>query len=551
MPVPPGPGSRGGWRRAWVGAPAAAVVLVLLWAAMVSSLARKSPTYDEVAHAAAGYAYWHFGDFRLQPENGQLPQRLAGLPMALSVSPLPAPEAAAWRDSDDWLLGYQWLFRSGRDADSLALAGRMCCGLFAVALGALVWAWSRALFGAAGAMVSLLLFALSPAVLANGALMTSDTASALFFLAATGCIWAALGRVTPLRVALSGLVLSALFLTKVSALLIVPIGALLAAARVADGRPLEVRFGQSSWILARRGQQAASVGCLVLVHAAAVIAILWASYGFRYSAFADGGASGGRFRQPWEYLLAKPGPAVALRSLGLSGDQKARVASVLATHGASEAIWSNRTLDALSDIRRDVLTAEQTARLDAVLARPSPEAWVRAVEWARGHRLLPEAWIYGFTDVYRRSQVRPAFLNGEFSLQGWRSFFPYAFLVKTPLGVFLVMGLAVLAAGRGLRTGTWGRFYPAIPLWTLIGVYAGAAVSSHLNIGHRHLLPLYPPLFILCGASGEWLSGWLGPASGPARFEGRGTRAAAFALCLCLAALAAEAVAHQLELLSP
>lgn len=67
------------WRWAFGPAPAAAV-LAIFWVVMVASLREKSPTYDEVAHAAAGYAYWHFGDYRLQPENGQLPQRAAGFP---------------------------------------------------------------------------------------------------------------------------------------------------------------------------------------------------------------------------------------------------------------------------------------------------------------------------------------------------------------------------------------------------------------------------------------------------------------------------------------
>ena len=518
------------WRWAFGPAPAAAV-LAIFWVVMVASLREKSPTYDEVAHAAAGYAYWHFGDYRLQPENGQLPQRAAGLPLALSASPLPAPDPAAWRDSDDWQLGYQWLYRSGRDAGSLASGGRMACGLFAVALGALVFAWSRRLFGSRGAMVSLLLFALNPTILANGALMTSDTAAALFFLGSTCALWGVLARVTPGRVLLSALLLSGLFLTKVSALLIVPIAALAAAARLVDGRPIDVTFGPWGRSLATRGCQALALAAVALLHAVAVVALIWASYGFRYSAFSDGA---GRFRQPWEYLLAKPGPVPLLKALGLSDGQREQVQSILVSSGATEAVWNNSTLDAIAAIRQQVLSPDQGRHLDALLARPSPEAWVRAVEAVRVHHLLPEAWIYGFTDVYRRSQVRPAFLNGEFRLRGWPGFFPYTFLVKTPLALFAVMALSLAAvdwAGRGASPGrsraAWEKVYPTIPLWLLLAVYWAAAVASHLNIGHRHLLPVYPPLFILCGASGAWLDGWLGPAAAPGRRRAAGALVAA------------------------
>jgi len=31
-------------------------------------------------------------------------------------------------------------------------------------------------------------------------------------------------------------------------------------------------------------------------------------------------------------------------------------------------------------------------------------------------------------------------------------------------------------------------------------LYGAAAMTTSLNIGHRHILPIYPPLFVLCGA---------------------------------------------------
>ena len=538
----PAPATEGGaapgpaWARALTGPGAACTVLALFWVLMAASLRDKSLTYDEVAYAAAGYSQWHFGDYRLQPENGLVPERVAGLAMALSLSPFPAPEPAAWRDAEQWRVGHQWLYRSGRDAESLGAEGRMGCGLFAVALGAVVWAWSRRLFGPLGGMLSLLLFVLNPTVLANGALMTSDTAAALFLAASAWAIWTALERLTLGRVLLSALIMGALFLTKMSALLIVPVALLLVGARLADGRPLGVSLGGFRRELASRAQQAMAVCAAALVHAFAVVAIVWAGYGFRYSAFADPGAEAGRFRFPWEYLLAKPGPLSALRSLDLTEAQRAQAQAILASNGATDDIWTNRALDAEEAIRRAVLTPEQGRRLDAALAEPSPVAWVRAVEAARRHRLLPEAWLYGFTDVYRRSQVRPAFLNGDFRLRGWPSFFPYTFLVKTPLSVFAVLALSLAAVDwRGRRAGGenrgrgWAGLRGTAPLWALFGVYWAAALASHLNIGHRHLMPVYAPMFVLCGISARWFEAGRGPA-----------RAAAVALGLALVLMAAE-----------
>ena len=41
----------------------------------IASVQQKSATFDEVAHVTAGYSYWKQNDYRLHPENGNLPQR--------------------------------------------------------------------------------------------------------------------------------------------------------------------------------------------------------------------------------------------------------------------------------------------------------------------------------------------------------------------------------------------------------------------------------------------------------------------------------------------
>jgi hypothetical protein len=53
----------------------------------------------------------------------------------------------------------------------------------------------------------------------------------------------------------------------------------------------------------------------------------------------------------------------------------------------------------------------------------------------------------------------------------------------------------------------WRRnFYRVTPLITLFAFYWLASLTSHLNIGHRHLLPIYPVLFIAAGALGAWMT---------------------------------------------
>ncbi len=504
------------WSRLLLGPWAAAVVLGLFWFLLTASLRDKSLTFDEAGYAAAGYVDWRFHDFRLQPESGQLPQRLIGLPLALGSHAFPDTDSSLWRDSRFLELGHAWFYQLGNDAAGMAAQGRGAAGLLAVALGACVWAWSRRLFGPVGGMLSLLLYVLSPSILANGALMTSDMAVALFFTASLGALWRLMQRITPGRLALSAVMTAGLVLSKTSALLILPMAAVLVAARLADGRPLPVMIGRER-PLTQRSRQALALGAAALLHVLVVVGAIWTAYDFRYSAFHGTREEGGRFALPWEYFLAKSSPGDLLQQVSLTPEQAAQAGRIFQERGLSPALWINPAVDALAEVRRTVLTPAQQAQLDRLRAEPPATAGRRSLEFLRQHEVLPEAWIYGLADVLWRSQWRGAFFNGEFSLAGWPAFFPYTFAVKTPLAVFGVLALAIAAAVAGWRRekagsppasrgpGIWAGFYRTLPLWTLLLVYGAVMIASHLNIGHRHMLPLYAPMFVLAGVAGRWI----------------------------------------------
>jgi 4-amino-4-deoxy-L-arabinose transferase-like glycosyltransferase len=476
------------WREALASPATAGLVLAAFWILLLAGVREKGLAYDETVHATAGASYWMFNDYRLDPENGNLPQRLAGLPLVLSGYRFPPIASDAWRRSDEWVLADQWFHRMGHNEIVMLWRGRIACGLLALALGALVWAAARRLFGGAGGLVALLLYVLNPAILAHGALMTSDLAAALFFLAAPLSLWALLRRLSPARLLVSGLALGGLAIAKMSAVVILPVAGVLVAARLAEGGPLPFDFGRRS-ALVGRGRQALALAAVLAVQAAIVAGVIWASYGFRYAAFAPGvsdPAGSDRHYLPWAEVLDQATP-----------------------------------------------TAAPTA------------AAARILSLARRHHLLPEAYLYGAAYAWRFSGERGAFLNGAYSLRGWRGFFPYAFLVKTPLALFGVLALAAAAAAARWRRdpGSWMRaagrgLRATLPLWALLGCFGIALVFSHVDIGARYLLPIYPPLFILGGGAAAWLGTEQGEEAG------RRPRSVGLVLALLVAGLAAETAWH-------
>jgi hypothetical protein len=131
----------------------------------------------------------------------------------------------------------------------------------------------------------------------------------------------------------------------------------------------------------------------------------------------------------------------------------------------------------------------------------------RLILFAQEHRLLPESFLFGFAYAERTSLIRRSYLMGQYSRVGFRSYFLWSFAFKTPL-VTLVAILAGVFVAVCVRRDPW-RSNLAFVLIPVI-VCFGVGVLSHLNIGHRHMLPVYPFLFLLSGGLALQWEKWKG-----------------------------------------
>jgi 4-amino-4-deoxy-L-arabinose transferase-like glycosyltransferase len=446
-----------------------AVFLVLA----ITSVQHKSATSDEVVHVLAGVSYWRENDYRVDPENGNLPQRWMSLPLLVAGTRLPS--LGDHPDLNEWALAQEFFYELGNDPDRMLLASRVMIALLAVALGALVYGWSSRLFGRGGGLVSLTLYCFSTAILANGPLATSDLTVTLFFLASVACLWHMLHHFTPLTVLASAVLMGLLFVSKMSAIMIVPMAFALVVIRLIRRQPLVVSFTPSRrWEVGRLGQLGLLAAAAV-AHALIVVLIIWASFGFRYSAVRPDLPGQAQMDTAWSGLLDQPFPL------------------------------------------------------------HSP------IVFAKDHHLLPEAFLYGQANVLEHSSKGHwAYAAGQYSVRGWWWFFPYCFVIKTQfalLAILLLAAIATVLACRSRRPGEgvavvhhlWEGLYRTAPLWVLLAVYWASAVASSINIGHRHILPTYPAMFILAG--------------GAVRFFGPQRRAAwRWVVGLLLAAYVAEAL---------
>ncbi len=395
----------------------------------------KSTTADELAHVTGGYTFDHWNDYRLHPENGNLPQRWQALPTVLRGAAFPTMNSESWRHSEVWLTGYRFFYESGNDPAWMLLAARAMNSVFGAAVVLLVFFWARGLWGGTGALVAAAFAALCPTMLAHSGLATSDMGMAFFLLSASGAYWRHLHDGRWQAWGLSALLLGLAAVAKYTSVLLLPVALVLALLRILNPAPLTLAGRTFATRAGRLGAIAVSTVAQGLVAAA----VIWAFFGFRYSVFHPALPPGG-FNLAWEFVLS-------------IGGLKAQL-----------------------------------------------------IQFCRDHHLLPEGWLYGLAFVLKHAEARAAFLDGDYSIHGWVSFFPKAFLYKTPpaLLVALAVSVGLLAKRLAAAPRGWlgGHLYRVAPLLALFAVYWLFSLTSNLNIGHRHILPTYPVLYLLTGALG-------------------------------------------------
>ncbi len=273
----------------------------------LSAIGRKSMTFDESAHLGGGFSYWAANDYRLHSENGNWSQRWGAFPIYLRGYKL-AVDSGFWASSNVWGITEQLMASMGDDAGNMVWRARMMMVLPSAILALLVYFWSRHIFGAVGGVISLTLNAFSPAMLANGFLVTSDMAATLFFLVAIAALWGLLHRVSFITLGATLFGLAGLVLSKNSGLLIAPMALLLVGVRLTNSDPLTL-FGRRE--VQGRFRQLFLFAALAVVQLLGVVLIVWASYGFRYSMFAPQWQGGNQPQLAWKDVESSTPPRLA------------------------------------------------------------------------------------------------------------------------------------------------------------------------------------------------------------------------------------------------
>lgn len=191
-------------------------------------------------------------------------------------------------------------------------------------------------------------------------------------------------------------------------------------------------------------------------------------------------------------LVAPREPPSWRRRLGLLGLALLAAASLLlATYGLANLRYDSERGQASM---RAYCRNQGTLVVDDRLA-PREEA-VLALE-----RRCPEAaqWWLGFEGIRQQNAIGiyPSCAFGEIRSRGRWWYFPAVLAIKTPLPLLAALTLAAVSRVRSREREVEGRSNPARWLFAVsAGCYLAVAMSSNINVGSRHLLPVLPLLLL-------------------------------------------------------
>jgi hypothetical protein len=279
------------------------LILLTVYAFSWLGVRNKSATVDEVAHILAGHSYWTLNDFRLVPESGNLPNRVASLPLQFIDQARPiATNSKEWANSEVWELARDWWYGPGGNPEHLLALSRNAMLAFNLFGLVVLFVISAAIWGRLGGYFSLIVAGFSPNFLGHMPLATSDFAVSWTLAAAVVAYANLISRPSVKAVFLTGILAGLAILSKQTGLLIGPVALILLLVQIVRIEEQKIEFGK----IVKKFRGRVRVGLILLVFsvAAALITwgIIWMAYGFRYQAESPDAGYFSQFYTEWEQL---------------------------------------------------------------------------------------------------------------------------------------------------------------------------------------------------------------------------------------------------------
>ncbi|MFA6524723.1 MAG: glycosyltransferase family 39 protein [Patescibacteria group bacterium] len=451
--------------------PLVVLLLVVMFFMEFTSALQESQTIDEGSHLSSGYSYITTGDFRMNPEHPPLIKELSALPLLfLQIkAPLNHP---SWREQNQWEFGRQFLYNNTVDADLILLLGRIPIMLLSLLLGVLVYKWAGKLWGRNTGLIALLLYVFEPNILAHSRYVTTDLGATLIFFLTIYLLDKYFIKFSKKSLIFFVISISIAQLIKFSALILYVFFLIFAVMKILHHKTPQLTL--------------ANITKTVLLMLLFLIIIGTAVYGFSST--------------------------IPMKDVDIQYFYNNQI--------------SNEELAALK--KDDPIIYELRS-----IADPQTKSGEIIYNIANNVAIPSFYFLKGLFTLFSHNYWgHMSYLHGEYSNFGFWNYFPTTFLIKTPIPMIMVLVLGFFAflsplykkkgitqiknstlnliPSKYLRAklhsklllGRFISFYRNVPFtyWLIILtplLYFLWAMTSKINIGHRHVLVIYPFLILL------------------------------------------------------
>ncbi|MFC1663180.1 ArnT family glycosyltransferase [Patescibacteria group bacterium] len=419
---------------------------LIMFTLLFGSALFKSQTIDEGPHLSAGYSYLATGDWRINPEHPPLVKFLAGL-FVLPLNPRLPLDNPAWQEYNQWEFGRAFLYDNTVPADSLLLAGRLPMILISLTLLWLVWYWTKNYFGKTTAALVSLFIVFEPNIIAHGRLITTDVPLTLTFFGSVITFYNYLLKPSTKRLVFAAFIFVLALLTKFSSIILIPTLLIIY---------LLYRWQINSSDLSIKKF---SLFKIIFVYLGITILSIWGFYGFQVQVPND----------------------------------DPRIASLYSE--LNEIVESDTVDEQLPFVKTTINIFDPNTNFGALTKNFLESVPIPAYSYWRG-----------LTSVFSHNQTgHGAYLLGEQSQFGWWYYFPIAFLVKVPVSLLIFLIFSLIFIIKKLFSHKFTDFInrckTADSKWIIITVppliYFTFSMLSNINLGVRHILPVFPFVIIM------------------------------------------------------
>ncbi|MGZ8868023.1 MAG: glycosyltransferase family 39 protein [Thermoanaerobaculia bacterium] len=450
-----------------------AAIIILSIARVVSTYDVFTQTTDEDVHIAAGYQWLTKQRFDVDLEHPPLARMFFAVDAKLT-----SPQISRAVHGENQ--GNEILHRNGEYVRNLSLAraGNLVFLLLALTTTGL---WARRLFGTWPAIATVALLGSSPTILGHASLSTTDMASTATTITAAFALALWIEQPQWRQTAFLAIAVTLGLATKFSFIIYFPLAtlALVVPEMMRRRAPLAI------------GIRSAQLAAVVTFAALSI----WALYFFSVGTIREMRARA--FPQMWPEAIAdryaaEPG----------YGWMRADLLERFWAYANHARETSGADVDIVDWAKASGYRSPAAGRRGDTLAGAPPiprpplkdrllEPFRAASQWVAVDIRVPAPDFFAGVDLVRAHSRRghPAFLLGEIRSSGWWYYFPVVFFFKSTIAFFVLSVVGVMLCIRARATPV-----ALAPLLMLV-----PAMASSINIGVRHILPLYPFLAICAG----------------------------------------------------